>query len=323
MRKTNVFMSTICLLTGVGLVVGFTFLITKNNNQNNEKDNMYQTNLKNSDDNFDKKVLKKYTNETVSIQISLSGTTWYGTGWNLSQYSDGFSTYIATNLHVISPILEKEPWKIKSGYNFELLRIKEDQINWNKKYFDSGEIVLEKIVIDNNLYKSYQDFVILKINTPTKTIFGENKNMEVEWLDTTTEFEWLKEKIYNKEDLTYYVCGFPYKKNSTNNVNWTTIKYLNNIDENKPYFDTADNMIDTNEKNYIDNSLQLIFPELNVDGGSSGSLVSVKYEDTIMNIGIYWGIYKNEKNTWGGVDLFYANNYDFYGSSLNYNLLEI
>lgn len=311
--------------------------------------NSWATDLSTSDKELDKTTLAWYKNNTASVFVN--GGDGYvgsqGTIWNYPSPSGDLSnTYFATNIHVVSSALIPDS---NNTYTF----------NSNYKLFSSQDTKTYIQLADISLYyvatqskpiglselawdgDYYSDFAILKTST---ALFKSKNNLN--FMDNDVEYNWF---VGNFEKVSYYMCGFPNAGGFRWPISttWVNIKY--DWDESAgdwgfgPLLGTSS----TFNLNYLSKSTvgayrigewgntrfaknytqHLLLPGLNAHSGSSGSLVSIKYGNTLMPIGIYWGGYQVEDSDdfLGGVELFYVGNpyrHGSYGDVLSYNNLK-
>lgn len=311
--------------------------------------NQWATDLSKSTDNFDVQTLNWYKENTASMFIAMrnSNSGAQGTIWNYPNpdpVGDPSGRYFATNIHVVSDAL------IPSTNNSYTL-------NGNFEFYSSRNAISYEKMLGVSLYHIstqgrptgliggqwtgdwYNDFVILRTTTP---IFPYSNT--VNFMDTKDEFDWL---VKSSSLPTFYSCGFPALNDAgwPNSSEWVSVKYIWDASKAQSSFRPTTGTAAQYSTDYLSASdksglfighelngrlaksyaFQILLPELNTKGGSSGSLVGVKYNGNLMLVGIYWGGYKFDTNEFlGGIDLFYtASSYQYgrYGMAPSYNNL--
>lgn len=202
--------------------------------------------------------------------------------------------------------------------------------------YESLSFVDSSFTIDKNYEQNkwYSDFIMLSTIT---NIFNNNNGAinSLNFLDTDAEYNWLVDGLKNPTGLELYLCGYPNNGGVSwpNSAVWTTAKYIWKDEVNgnrKPELSSANDSlqldylkpetisfeIGNGSNKYKNYAKQLLLPKLNLGGGSSGSLVTVKYTNPNTNkiellaLGAYWGGYSykvNEGESFiGTLDLFYA-----------------
>lgn len=226
----------------------------------------------------------------------------------------------------------------KSGIEFSYLTF--DMFN-KMKIQDKFKVYNEDIISN-----ATQDLAILKIDfskrkdiRPNSILTGTDPILKAlkAYDDDPTVFA-TSEYTNSSNDFNITVGGFPFTKGIMPNSGdgaWTTSKSINNLSYDEKMFGTNFNrqnwnhnlplheqdmekikkeyILDSNipfitndYASYMNTSLQVLFANLNLAGGSSGSM-AINQDNEV--IGIYWGIYT--KNTYmnglvnyGVVDLF-------------------
>lgn len=361
-KKTKILTLSLAATIGVSAIGVSVYFIVDQLTKPAVSTNVYNdvaTNLsQTASDDFDRNALDFYEDNTGTMFVSRSSGSSssvsgeMGTIWN---YSSTLGTYFfATNIHVVSSALigSAKEGNIRLNPDFDFL-IKTRQMNSRKKIFpliekicafgDLNEVSQATIISNPEVRKNswYSDFVILSTTTE---LFKQDNT--VNFLDSDAEYEWLADKIQSvnnskEEALVFYICGYPGGAgNWPDAAIWTTVKY---IWKPQSYYGKYPNIssaaktlgigyLNPNSESgqdfgnpvtwYKNYSSQLILPKLNLGGGSSGSLVTVKYlnpttkVNELMAIGIYWGGYsssdgENSEPFLGGVDLFYASTFAY------------
>lgn len=344
--------SSILILGAVGTTTYF--LIEGFNNQpKSQAYNVFNdvvSNLSNSEDSFDKTTLDFYKTNTATLysgeMSSQKGSM--GTIWNYPTPTNGDVNrqYFATNIHVVSDALV---WQVSSksfSVDKTFAFLSKTENHWNNSQL--LDVRIEKInayeslnLIDSNFTinkeyeqnKWYSDFIILSTIT---NIFNNNNEVinNLNFLNTPEEYSWLVDSLKNPTGLELYLCGYPGNDGVSwpSSAVWTTAKYIWKDEVNgnrKPEFSSASDSllsylkpettgfkIGNGSNKYKNYAKQLLLPKLNLGGGSSGSLVTVKYTNPNTNkiellaLGAYWGGYSykvNESESFiGALDLFYA-----------------
>lgn len=309
--------------------------------------------LSNLEDPFDKATLDYYKTNTATLysenpraQYGSMGTIWnYPTPIN----GDRNRHYFATNIHVVSDALlwrdNAQKFDINNTINFlsktensgnclRLWDVEVEKINaYNQLRDVSPNFKIDSYYEQN---KWYSDFVILSTIT---NIFSNSNGVQgvdgLNFLDTDAEYNWLVNSLNKPTDLEFYICGYPDNGWASwpSSAAWTTAKYIwkeSDSSNRKPELSSSsislqDNylkpdsvgfQIGNGSNKYKNYTKQLLLPKLNLGGGSSGSLVTVKYTNPNTNkaellaLGAYWGGYSyrvnEEEGFIGALDLFYT-----------------
>ncbi|MGL4950531.1 MAG: hypothetical protein ACRC4M_01670 [Mycoplasma sp.] len=338
-KKLKTLLATSAIVLSIGALVPIIYFWVKPSNQSTELNTSvfgrFKEDFSKLSDEKSKLANEFYGKNTTSIFVSRTGASSGSAGtiwnWPKPQSDTSKNYYFATNIHVIKSTIQYDSnsnqYSLKSDSKF---MYSQDGQN----VFSINNVSIHKIIASNSIDGIdfaiskfwYQDLVILKTTT---NIFNSLNSLN--FMDTSSEFNWLTNKISNNPtDLDFFISGYPATKQNTtwpNVVTKTSIKYKYENDRDiesyglAPKFSDAasilPNYLDSNyglefgnklHKNY---AYQLLLPNLGIGGGSSGSLVSVWYNNSLMPIGIYWGVYtynfKDIALDMSGIDLFYVN----------------
>ncbi|MGL4947991.1 MAG: hypothetical protein ACRC42_01225 [Mycoplasma sp.] len=338
-NRTKILKTSILALTLVATLTSFSMLTISCSDakvfidNNSDPYGKFKTNFSESSESEDIMANNFYKNNTASIftQNKNSSTGSMGTIWNWPNNDNSYN-YFATNIHVVAEAIKYD--YLSNSYYLDT-SFKYSFSNDSYSYYQLKEVSIHKIFANNKIEGNvnhsnnnwYQDLVILK----TKTNVFKSENT-LNFLDTDAEFNWLSNSLKTSPDsLEFYIAGYPWDgfNGWPDGANWITSKYQFESEENYVNYGMIPRFSDTGSllSNYLTNdslglnfgninhknySLQLLLPEFNFGGGSSGSLVSVMYEGRLMPIGIYWGVYTQTSDrgtiSTGGIDLFFAAN---------------
>lgn len=289
--------------------------------------------------------------------ISANKTNYhFGTTWIWGKATQNFSYYLATNIHVISPVTinennnqsptkENEKFQIKSGTKIALGYVKDAAVNKGDEDLNIESLnTIPSIVYTATSYNKYKywennnqtynypysmsDLAILKFDfSNTSQNF---KNFLKYYDQSPTKFNTIPiDKNFNNSE--YFIGGFPYIKkekgngkmigtwrfgySSKNNkkqlVDGTINTSLPQLNSNKkPIFTNGTRFPESSNYYYKNIARQVVIQDLNLQSGSSGSMV-INQNDLIS--GIYWGGYKfisnNKENFLGGFDALVTDGY--------------
>lgn len=298
--------------------------------------NQWATDLSQSNNAFDQQTLNWYKNNTASVFVASNGsnTGSQGTIWNYPNPSnDAFGHHFATNIHVVADALIPavgNTYALNSDYNFYTSRNTQmnEQLCEVSLYYIATQARPTGLTGGQWNGDWYNDFIILRTTTP---IFPYPNTTN--FMDSVEEYNWL---MNNVSSASFYSCGFPALNDAgwPNSSKWVNVKYTWDASKAQSSFTPTIGTAATYSSGYLNLSnpdglkigsetkrlakgyaRQIMLPELNTQGGSSGSLVSVQYNGSLMLVGIYWGGYEFDNNEFlGGVALLYTGNSYSYGS---------
>lgn len=278
------------------------------------------------------------------------GTTWVFPANKYFNNYDDTRVYFATNIHVISGVLTKDYSNNSyPTFGFSFIRYANFYLDIdNSNRFNPIElrnVKLERIALTNKYYNylstpnpnklNYSDFAIFSFTKqPFYNYGGLNlSGDDVDFIDSNEEFNQIK----NINE--FYLAGFPTWRSANNNdfrndFEMKTAKYIKTTNGNFDVFNSTTRLLFgkqqyLNQKsalpipskyeenpNYTVNELywsyanQLIFPNLNMNSGSSGSMMLVKINNKIKILGIYWGVYKTQNDqAFGAIDFLWTQKY--------------
>lgn len=343
------------ILVGSVALSALATVACSNTNTDNKYEiyNQWASNFSESKDAFDISTLDWYKNNTASIYVhnSLASSGTKGTIWNypmINGVTEG-GHFFATSITTIAEALVPTPGTNKFTINPEYIF----RISIDSQLYDIAKNVTVHYMATQSKPLGitgewngdfYSDFVILR--TTTKIFSSDNKITN--FMSNYGQYRWL---MANLTDINYYICSFSTFSGSgwPNSAEWISVKYTwNNLGYSsfKPSASTAaayySNYLGSSNTNGLvigsttDNRLaknyaqQILLPELNIHNGSSGSLVGVNYNGSLLFIGTYWGGYgfvnsNGGAEFLGAIDLFNTNSpyaYGTYGLAPEYNNLK-
>ncbi|MGL5519824.1 MAG: hypothetical protein ACRDBR_00120 [Metamycoplasmataceae bacterium] len=184
----------------------------------------------------------------------------------------------------------------------------------------------------NGKKRNMLDFAVLRFKTVGTDVankpfdiskhINKNKNIKYDWIDTEQEF---KEVFENIEDQTFYVGGYPggfwTVKSYTRNQFWVPQTTTLPIKGGTQWYTDASlskgNAVKLGGEEWYSMSNNIMFPNLIVGAGGSGSLITILHKGEVRPVAIFWGTFaqKNLSNqnliTFSGADLFYTPNFFF------------
>ncbi|MGL5358009.1 MAG: hypothetical protein ACRC9U_03080 [Metamycoplasmataceae bacterium] len=184
----------------------------------------------------------------------------------------------------------------------------------------------------NGKKRNMLDFAVLRVKTVGTDIsnqpfdvskhINKNKNINYDWIDTEAEF---REVFENIEDQTFYVGGYPggfwTVKSYTRNQFWvpqtTTLPIKGGTQWYTDPSLSKGNAVKLGGEEWYSMSNNIMFPNLIVGAGGSGSLITILHKGEVRPVAIFWGTFaqKNLANqnliTFSGADLFYTPNFFF------------
>lgn len=293
---------------------------------------------------------------SIAISKKYDTTSTLGTIWAYPNPNNDHRYWFATNIHVIRDLLYltndnvldqsviesnfyidvndfDSDMKHTQSYDKRLRNVKIEKIGLTDQYSPafSNSYYLNGNKFSNEPY-NYTDFAIL---SSTVNPFSSNiSTYDMDFVDTEEEYERAKNAQY------LYIAGFPVVSNPTKDkvTDFITAKYrIKNSNSDQTIFGSTavkqfggiSNYI-TNDKTWLDIFVngdykrpgflsfasQLIMPNLNLGGGSSGSVICFydPEDEKIKPLSIWWGVYETRKNgklieVKGAGDLFYSSNY--------------
>ena len=303
---------------------------------------------------IDKKALDFYQTYSRSIAITKYNdtTSTLGTIWAYPNPNNDHRYWFVTNIHVIKDLLyltndnvlnqsiinsnfsiRVNSFRDTQSYDTPLRNVKIERIALTDKYSSafSNSYYLNGNKFTNEPY-NYSDFAIL---SSTVNPFSSNiSSYDMDFVDTPEEYIRAKNAEY------LYIAGFPVISNPSINkiTDFITAKYkvkksgseqttfgstaveqfggiTNYMNNDKTWLDIFVNG-DYTRPGFLSFASQLIMPNLNLGGGSSGSVICFydPEDDKIKPLSIWWGVYEKRINgklveVKGASDLFFTNDY--------------